>query len=288
MKFRDQFPDYQAYSNDGYLMNELTHSLLKALSYKIPLLLIELGKTRRGLDLDGTFRNMCDILSRHTNNDKTINWGWNYIIRDFEGQFLDFQKLKFYKFMDCIVELTPFALSPVEEYNDIFEEHNFGYRLTNDSEKPWVCINPSVGMAVQIDDVIESTKEVCMQTAAHIKQAKEQLTRATDPRARKDAIRDCLSATEALMRKLTDTKSIDEADRYMRADRDIWGPKVIVSEGIKLWKLFHEDYTDIRHGDFNISEITYEEAIYFVDRILAFVKYISSHAIDEQETELIF
>ncbi|MFD2368877.1 hypothetical protein ACFSO0_02505 [Brevibacillus sp. GCM10020057] len=287
-KFKDLFPDYKAYSNEDYLMNKVTYQLLKELSFKLPKLLAESVYVRKGLNLNGTLRNMCDIVSGYTNNDKTTNWGWDFIIKDFENQMLDFQDLKFHKFMDCVVDLKKFILNPVQEFNDIFEEHDFGYRLTDDLEKPWICVNPNIGMVIHIKEVIATTKEVCKQTADHIKQAKEQLTRATESRARKDAIRDCLSAMEALMKKLTNTKSIDDADRLMRADRETWGPKVIVSEGIKLWKLFHEDYTDIRHGDFNNSEITYEEAIYFVERILSFVKYISTRTVDDKEIELIF
>jgi hypothetical protein len=295
VKFKDLFPDYQAYSNDDFLMNKVTQDLLRELSYKFPKLLIEKAKDWKGpgvLVLARNLKTMCDIVSEYSRNEKTQAWSWDWIKKDFESQMLDLYSVKFHKFMDCIYELAQFLGNATDELNDIFEEHNFGYRLTNDPEKPWISINPNIGMAVEIGEVIESTIDICMQTASHIKQAKEQLIRATEPRARKDAIRDCLSAMEALMKKLTNTKSIEDADELMRADRDTWGPKFIVSEGIKLWRLFHNKYTDIRHGDFNISEITYEEAIYFVERILAFVKYISTRAVndvnDKEEVKSIF
>jgi hypothetical protein len=288
VKFKDLFPDYQAYSNDDFFMNKVTYNLLKELSFKLPKLLVERTRTSRGLNLDGTFRNMCDVVSGYTNNEKTTNWGFDYIIRDFENQMPDFQNVKFHKFMDCILELKKYILNPEKELNDIFEEYDFGYRLTEDPEKPWISINPSIGMAVKFDEVIQSTKDVCMQTSEHIKQTKEQLTRATEPRARKDAIRDCLSAMEALMKKITVTEDIKDADKKMRDDIEVWGPKEITGDGIKLWNLFHRLYPDTRHGDPEITEISYEQAIYFVERILAYVKYISTPAVDEKEVELIF
>lgn len=111
-KFKILFPDYQIYSNDDFLMNKVTYNLLKELSYKMPKLLIETAQARKGLNLDGTFQNMTHVVSGHTNNDKTKHWGWDFIIRDFEEQMLDFQELKFHKFMDCIFRLEKVFSQP--------------------------------------------------------------------------------------------------------------------------------------------------------------------------------
>lgn len=289
VKFKDLFPDYQAYSNDEFLMNEVTPQLLRELSFKLPKFLVELSQIRKGLALDGNLRTMADIVSEYTNNEKTEHWGWDYIKGDLESQMLDFKNVKFHRFMDCILDLRRYCFKPEKEFNDIFEEFDFGYRLTDDEEKPWRCINPSVSMSVDIEEVILSTSELCRQTAEHIIQAKKQLIRANELRARKDAIRDCLSAMEALMKHLTNAKDIDQADLLMRADSEKWGQKGIVRDGITLWNMFHDKYKDIRHGDFTISEISYDESIYFVERLLAYVKYISARAVEaEKEDELIF
>lgn len=289
IKFKEQFPNYQTFSNNEFLMNRVNYDLLKELSYKIPKLLIETAQVHKGLNLDGTLRNMADTVSGHTNNDKTQNWGWDFIIKDFEEQFLDFVDLKFHKFMDCILDLEKFFLNPIKDFNDIFEERDFGYRLTENPEKPWRCVNPAINMSMDIEEVILSTTELCEQTAQHIKQAKEQLTRAHELRPRKDAIRDCLSAMEALMKHLTNAKDVEQAEERMRADNEKWGQGFIVKDGLILWKMFHNKFKDIRHGNFDISEISYDEAIYFVDKLLAYVKYISARAIaSEKEEELIF
>jgi hypothetical protein len=80
VKFKDLFPDYQAYSNDDFFMNKVTYNLLKELSFKLPKLLVERTRTSRGLNLDGTFRNMCDVVSGYTNNEKTTNWGFDILL----------------------------------------------------------------------------------------------------------------------------------------------------------------------------------------------------------------
>lgn len=47
--------------------------------------------------------------------------------------------------------------------------------------------------------------------------------------------------------------------------------------------MFHNKYKDIRHGNnFNLSNINHDEAIYFVDRLLAFVKFLIARAVKEE------
>lgn len=290
VEFKELFPDYAAYSNDSYLMNTVTTSLLREIAQKLPRVYQQLKFDTPNLILDGTMRNACDIVSLYTNNDKTNHWGFEYIVRDFDSQVRDFEHVKFHKFMDAMRDLGKSDVI-LKALNSIFEDHDFGYRLSDDSTNPWICINPSIGMSVDFEEVILTTSEICQQTAEHIKQAREQLTRADEPRARKDAIRDCLSAMEALMTYLTGTPDIPEADKVMRADTEKWGQGFIVKDGVTLWKMFHNDYKDIRHGNnFDISKISYDEAIYFVDKLLAYVKYLSARALGEssKEEKLIF
>lgn len=279
-KFKKLFSNFKVYTNEDLLMNKVTSDLLRQISYLLPEAVLQKARNYKGLgriDTDSYLRSLCDTVSSYTNQDKTTNWGWDYIIKDFEDQIFVFKTRPFYKFMDAMSEIAInfFDGTIIEDLNDTFEENNFGYRLVNDEDKPWVCINPKVGMVVEIDKVIETTEELCKQAAEHIKQAREQITKVDNPRARKDAIRDCLSAMEALLKKLTDTKDIVCATEAMRQDENKWGPKIIVGDANKLWNTFHRQYRDIRHGDEEISNITVEQSMYFVDRILAFINYVA-------------
>lgn len=284
VKFKELFPDYKYYSNEEYLMSTVSKELLRAISQTLPRRLYAIRKTKPGLNVDGTLKNMCDIVSLHTNSRNTNNWGYDYLTRDFINLFEEFEDIHFHKFMDAVLELSNMDEIFLNELNEIFEDHDFGYKLTGDSNKPWVTVNSNIGLATNITDVIISTEQISRQTADHIRQAQKQLVRAGELRARKDAIRDCLSAMESLMTHLTGTIDIDNADRLMRENPEKWGQSFIVKDGIILWNMFHNRYKDIRHGNFNISEISYDEAIYFIDKLLAYVKYISSRA-QENKTE---
>ena len=283
MSFKNEFPEYINYSNEDYLMNEVTIPLLREIAQKVPRVYVEQKRKNFYLNLDGTVRNACDTISLYTNNEKTQNWGYDYIIRDFEEQMMDFKGGKFHRFMDAMQELARNE-EVLNALNSIFEDHNFGYKLIKDNPNKWICINPNIGITIDFEELIKTTSDVCKQTAEHIKQAREQLTRANEPRARKDAIRDCLSAMEALMNYLTGTNDISEADKIMRDNENKWGQGFIIKDGITMWNMFHNKYKDIRHGNnFDISLISYEETVYFIDRLLAFVKYISSKVTDTVE-----
>lgn len=275
--FKRLFPDYDTYSNETYLMNKVTPSLLREIAHKVPKVFQDYKFQSIGLNLDGTMRNICDKVSLYTNNDKTKNWGFEFIVRDLDSQVRDFENVKFHKFMDAMLDLDRMdALQ--EALNEIFEDHDFGYRLIDKPEQPCISVNPAIGLSVDIEEVIVTTAEICEQTAEHIKQAKIQLTRATELRARKDAVRDCLSAMEALMKYVTNTHDIKEADKALRANPEQWEQVSIAKDGIAFWNMFHTKYKDIRHGDVDISTLSHDEAIYFIDKILAFVKYNSARA----------
>ncbi|WP_222124200.1 hypothetical protein [Lysinibacillus fusiformis] len=285
VKFKDLFSDYGTYSNDTYLMNIVTPNLLREIAQKLPRVLQDYKRNTFGLNLDGAMKNVCDKVSLHTNNDKTGNWSFDYIVKDFDSQVRDFEHIKFHKFMDAMEDLGRMDVFQ-DALNEIFEDHNFGYRLTGNLEKPWISINPSIGLSIDIDEVIVTTAEICEQTAEHIKQAKQQLTRAVELRPRKDAVRDCLSAMESLMKQVTNTHDIKHADTIIRADAEKWGQVSIAKDGISLWNMFHKDYKDIRHGDFDITKLSHDEAVYFIDKILAYVKYISSRVMDSSREEI--
>lgn len=279
-KFKDLFPDYNTFANEEYIMNKINSELIRQIFYCLlqgVKTSKELYKGPGRLDIDGTVRNLCDVISEYTNMPKTENWGWDFIIRDMEEFMFNFLKKPFHKFMDALsrIALSFFDGLIIDEINEIFEENKLGYKLVNDINKPWICINPKIDRAIDICIVEETIEELSVQAAAHIRQAKEQLSRCEDARARKDAIRDCLSAMETLLKKITGTSSVDNAVSLMIRDCNKWGPKIIVTDGIKMWKLFHEEYRDIRHGDDDISNISLKQSIYFIDRILSYVTYIS-------------
>lgn len=285
-KFKNQYPDHMSYVNDSYIMNEIPNRLLTSLTS------IYIEGVKRNvsnysgpgwLDYNSVMKIIVNKVAEYAYTEMTQNWGGNYLVQDLKNNVSELGQLPFARVMDSISDLAlnSFSSYIIDELNELFEIVSFGYRLNNSQEEPWIIINPNIGTTVKIDNIVETTQKLCKQTADHILQAKEQLKKAENSRARKDAIRDCLSAMEALMKHITDTKDVVGANSLMVKASEVWGPKIIVTEGHKLWQLFHENYTDIRHGNSDISNITVEEARYFVDRILIYVNYISKIALKE-------
>jgi hypothetical protein len=115
---------------------------------------------------------------------------------------------------------------------------------------------------------------MCTQTLEHLAQAAKQLTSIDNERARKDAVRDCLSGLESLLKSLTHTSDIKEATTSLRAKGG--GPDTLVKDGLSIWDHIHRLYPDVRHGQTAISTMSKAEALYWVERITAFIRYVSS------------
>ncbi|TCO79092.1 hypothetical protein [Marinisporobacter balticus] len=281
MKFKEIFPKYESYNTNDMNMNNLDMNLVKDICSILPDGIKERSRnyTGRGrLAVDSLMVELCNLVSKYASSERTANWGWDFILNDYYEYIYGFKNKKFHRFMDFVSEaiFTITDNSSIYDVNDILEEHNIGYRLVDNREKPWVLAD-SIDMA-NIEDTIECLEEISSQAVEHIKQAKSQLKDIDNIRARKDAIRDCLSATETVIKKITGEKSYEKAAEYFRINEKDWGPKFIVGDCINIWKRFHNEYKDIRHGDAYISALTFEETIYYIDRILAFVNYIVKKA----------
>lgn len=284
-KFKEMYSDHMSFTNEKYIMNEIPQKLLTS----IPNILIKGARLKienySGMGRivsDSVMEALVNKIAEYAYVERTKNWGWDYLIRDLENNINSLGEVPFTRFMDAVSDVALNILEGyiVDDINEILEFVNFGYRLKNNVEAPWICLNMNTN-TIKIESVTELTRNLCKQTTDHIEQAKEQLKRSDNSRARKDAIRDCLSAMEALMKLVTNTNDVAGANNFMVKNPEIWGPKVIVTDGHKLWKIFHEVYTDIRHGDFDISSITIEESSYFIDRILSYVTYISKIALKD-------
>lgn len=104
-------------------------------------------------------------------------------------------------------------------------------------------------------------------------------------RARKDAVRSCVDAMEALIKELGAADEIGEATKHLKDAKDsngenLWGPVELVKDGNNLFNLLHRLYPDVRHGtqDIATADMPMEEAEYFVGRITTFMKFIAARA----------
>jgi len=133
------------------------------------------------------------------------------------------------------------------------------------------------GGAQTVEDVVSVLATSFDQAFEHFNQALEHLRSPGSIRARKDGLRDCLSAMESLLKAATGTNDIKDATNALRKDPR-WGNSTIVKDGLTLWNRIHELYPDVRHGQATSSDLGEQECMYWVDRISAFVRYIARTA----------
>lgn len=273
MPFLDDFPDYAKYQDADYYYTKVPPGVVSALKG----LITRIAKDSQCLDLQAICR---DIASR-VPCAPTQNWGWNWLVGDLDNLLDQLSEKKLHKFMDFIYEFVERheGDSFLEDLNDIFEEYDFGYRLKLDTSGYGDLLYWEVYKEPEADDEAITTtqgevKDICAQTQAHLKQAKDQLQKTDNLRANKDAMRDCLSAMEALINQLGCTRKISDSTKALRQNGR-WGPDIIVKDGLSLWNRMHDLYPDVRHGYPTESAICREEALFWIERLMVFVNYMA-------------
>ena len=182
--------------------------------------------------------------------------------------------------MDCVAILIDDIHERVNDINELFEEHKIGYicELSPFSGQViWTVRNESdiVEELVSAQSVI---KTVSQQAYEEIERAKITLESALqDERARKDAVRSCVSAMEAVVKEYGKDNDIKKASKNLR-DEKIWGSDRIVKDGDAMFNSLHSDYPDLRHGSIESSKMPIEEAEYWISRIASYLKYMRKMA----------
>ena len=96
----------------------------------------------------------------------------------------------------------------------------------------------------KIDETKEIVFSVSQQAYEHFQQAKKQLENASNERARKDAVRDCASAMEAIIKEFGKVNDIQDAYKKLR-DAKVWGKDEIVKDGYAMFNTLHRLYPDL-------------------------------------------
>lgn len=268
MKFRETHPNYETYDDSEFYMFSIPTGLVSALK----------GFILRYADDSDKLKIVCGDLATRIPCEPTTNWGWDWLVNDFDDLFRRLGQSKFYKFMDFIGDFVHEYVDEegIEELNDLFEEYEFGYRLADDPRGGLIW-NTAVSVSKRIASVEAAKgelKDVCDIAIEHLHQALQHLKKPHDERARKDAIRDCMSAMESMLKSLSATSDIKDATTKLRSENR-WGEDTIVKDGLSIWNRLHDLYPDIRHGQSTSSQLSDDEALYWIDRISAFVTYIS-------------
>jgi hypothetical protein len=267
LNFKDEHPNYESYrSSERYEVKKIPDELCYAIQ----------GLILRICETDGQLRKICDNIATRIPCESTKNWGWDFLKNDIADFVLKLKKKKFHKFMDFLSYLYIENKRKIDlhEFNDdILGDNRLGYSLRTDGTWELTTnIEDRTSVVVEVQKVV---KDICLQTMEYLEQSSEHLRNTLNERDRKDAVRDSLSALESLLKKLTQCKDIKEATDKLKSDSS-WGPKEICKEGLTIWKQIHHLYPDVRHGNPIKSQMTDEEALYWVGKMMNFLKYLSS------------
>lgn len=275
MAFKIDIPEYKSYSEEKFYMHSVPDDVWSELS----------GLVRRYADSSAiTLKKYLNRFSEIIPCAQTQNWGWDFLSNDISSFVGDIKRKvengHFEVFMDCVAILIDGIHERVNDINDFFEEHKIGYVCDLEpffKQVIWTVRDESdiVEELVSAQSII---KTVSKQAYEEIERAIKTLESALqDERARKDAVRSCVSAMEAVVKEYGKDNDIKKASKNLR-DEKIWGSDRIVKDGDAIFNSIHFDYPDLRHGSIESSEMPIEEAEYWISRIAAYLKYMRKMA----------
>jgi hypothetical protein len=269
MRFIESHPNFKAYQHPRFQMAAVPPEALSGIT----------GLVLRGARANElSLKSLCHDLAERIPTEPTSNWGEAYLLNDFKDFLWQLSK-ELPKFLDFLGKFARENLTPEEheELNQILGKAAFGYELTTDQHgvPKWECRDDLALRTASIEATAVVVPDVFEGTIQHLAQAADNLKRSMQSdRALKDAVRDCLSAMESLLKTLTQKGDIKDAIEELRAQKK-WGPDEIVKDGLSTWDRLHQIYPDLRHGQSQSSTITDAEALYWIDRITSYVRYMS-------------
>ena len=274
MAFKKDIPEYKSYSEENFYMHSVPGDVWSELS----------GLIGRYADNASILRGYLNRFSEIIPCEQTKNWGWEFLVNDISSFVGDIRRKvergHFEVFMDCVAILIDGVHERVNDINDFFEEHKIGYICDLEPFSRQVIWNVRDESDI-VDELVSAksiVKTVSQQAYEEIERAIKTLESAPqDERARKDVVRSCVSAMEAVVKEYGKDDDIKKASKNLR-DEQIWGSDRIVKDGDAIFSSMHHDYPDLRHGSIETSKMPIEEAEYWISRIAAYLKYMRKMA----------
>ena len=270
MSFRKDIPNYKTLQSEKYNLTTVDNSILSRLE----------AYSQKVCQNTNELINLTNRLSEIALIPATTNWGWDFVINDLSNVIYSLGRQvkdgKFYMLMDAIAAIAEAGSLDYDEIDEFLLDYNLGYCLEIDNFSKtyhWILREDVSNLTENIEGTQGLIKNGFQQAIEHFEQAKKQLADAQNERARKDAVRDCASAMESVIKILGNNNDIKIASKILR-DQQVWGKDTIVKDGDAIFNTLHWLYPDLRHGSTEVSVMDIEEAQYWVDRITAYVSYM--------------
>lgn len=284
MSFSDDNPNWESYYNENMYMDSVPEKAFSELKG-----LIRRASKKNAYILKNILNSMAEIIPCAP----TQNWNWGFLEYDIP-EFVDSIKSKveqgrFSVFMDCISILIERGALSMKEANDYLEDNEIGYIGECDGKNhvKWLPIKKNETLD-KLDEIQQSVLSVSQQAYDEIRRARKSLEDVDDERARKDALRSCVSAMEAVVKEYGKANDIGAATKNLK-NSGKWGDEEIVKEGNSIFNTMHRLYPDLRHGSTEISNLTLNETEYWIGRILNFLKYMEKqHQVIDKKKSFVF
>jgi len=276
MTFLKDIPNYKSLHSDQYYMSKVPDTIWQTL---------ESYATKAGYETSLTYviNKLNDIvLIPHTKN-----WGESYLKQDLSDTITYIKKYtnngKFDKFMDTISTIVEIGSFDITEINSFLEEYMIGYELNSGVRSYFWTIRENI---TDLTKEIEVTKEIVkitsQQAYEQLADAKKHLITTANKRDLKNALWNCICAMENIIKICAENnKDIKDATNVLRNSKK-WGNDDIVKDGLSIFNRMHTLYPDLRHGssDPKPSDISLNEAKYWIERITAHINYMIKQSED--------
>lgn len=273
MGFLNDVPNYKTLESNDYYMSEVPDCIWD----KVEAYAIRASKNCELIVIVNCLNDLALI-------PPTRNWGDNYLIHDLTDSIREIRKQvdngKFGLFMDVITFFVEICRVSDNEINEFLNEYEIGYTIYYEpmfGTAHWSIRENVDDLSEKIvstkNEIVKTKKTEFLQAIEHLEQSKKQLENTDNERARKDAVRDCASALETIIKVCGQKNDIKDASKELRHE-NCWGKDEIVKDGDAIFNILHRLYPDLRHGSTKRSEMSLNEARYWVDRITTYIDYM--------------
>jgi hypothetical protein len=269
MKFKDTHPDYENYTSETHYYDHLPPRFFDAFQGLI------VGAIENSEYPNGKLRAACDVIARNIPTKPTSNTGWSWLINDLDDFVRQLKSKKLNKILDTVAEVVDAIEINIDDINEVFEEIMFGFRLDylGFSKYQWVQVEGTESYIESIEEAFEDIPKEQINVLENLMHAKKQIRELSETRSRKEALRNCISALESQLKYYSGEKKMEDAISKIKDEYNI--PRKIISDAKLIWDRIHDQTPDVRHGSHINSELSEAEALYWIDRITALVKYLA-------------
>ncbi len=264
MTFLDEHPNYNTYESKIFYVKDFPDDIEEAMQG----LLMNLAQ--------GDSRNLKFLVNKIAtvvNSGITENYSWDYLIPDLNHGIRKLIKSSYNNFFDFLELLWDEDWLSSKEINSFLEKNSIGYEFLRELNSHTWVLKEECGVSVieRAETLLHTPNNPCQQAKEHLRQIINNLNTGTD-RAKKDALRDGLSALEALIRQITQTNDIKDATSQLRNLKI--APDFLIKDGLSIWDKIHQQYPDVRHGNPQTAQIGNAELIYCLNKILIYIEFL--------------